>query len=340
MVTTVLSFLLLGASVYIYRKTNHNIVNKLCYPVIILFSIILYAAYFVSDHFTGQGIDDSVIYHVRYGLHGAGFSEYWKLITITIISLVLSFSFVLIITLRRTFKRNPVNYSCIAYSLFILSLFFNPAVSDIYELLSPKPNISNFDDHYKQPFIKQVGESKNLVVIYAESLERTYFDETIFPGLIQELRRLESQSTYFSNIKQVPRTHFTISGMVASQCGIPLFSSSHGNSMSGMDKYLPSATALGDLLRQEGYYLAYYGGADLNFAGKGKFLSTHGFNEIPGYLNNAVLCRELEQLDLKSGKDNIGDNLIRCYEKLISLGFVGQGELPLLNLWLEDLAKL
>lgn len=63
-------------------------------------------------------------------------------------------------------------------------------------------------------------------------------------------------------------------------------------------------------------------------------------DEIPGYLNNSLLCKELEQLSLKPGKENIPGNLNRCYEKLISLDIVGKEELPLLNLWLEDLNKL
>jgi phosphoglycerol transferase len=70
--------------------------------------------------------------------------------------------------------------------------------------------------------------------------------------------------------------------MVASQCGIPLFAAADGNSMAGMDVFLPSVTCLGDLLHDEGYNLIYYGGADLTFAGKGKFYSTHKFAHIFG----------------------------------------------------------
>ena len=39
---------------------------------------------------------------------------------------------------------------------------------------------------------------RNVVFIYAEGLERTYFDETLFPGLINKLRVLESKGTYFT----------------------------------------------------------------------------------------------------------------------------------------------
>jgi phosphoglycerol transferase len=42
------------------------------------------------------------------------------------------------------------------------------------------------------------------------------------------------------------------------------------------------AVAVTDLLALEGYQLSYRGGADLDFAGKGKMFKTHGFNEVLG----------------------------------------------------------
>ena len=63
-------------------------------------------------------------------------------------------------------------------------------------------------------------------------------------------------------------------------------------------------------------------------------------DEIPGYLNNSRICKELEQLSLKQGCYYIPENLNRCYEKLISLGFIGKEELALLNTWLDDLGKI
>ena len=37
-----------------------------------VFSIILLAAYGVATYFTGNGIDEATIYHLKYGLDGAG----------------------------------------------------------------------------------------------------------------------------------------------------------------------------------------------------------------------------------------------------------------------------
>lgn len=159
----------------------------------------------------------------------------------------------------------------------------NPAIHDLLALSSLRTSPEKFSDNYLKPDIEQTSRAKkNLIVIYAESLERTYFDTAIFPGIIKYLKNIESKSIDFSNIIQVPYTHNTIAGFVSSQCGIPLVATSHGNSMSGMDTFLQRAVYLGDLLHEQGYDLSFFGGADIRYAGKNKFFKTHNFHEFLG----------------------------------------------------------
>lgn len=141
----------------------------------------------------------------------------------------------------------------------------------------------NFSDFYLTP--KIVGKdklNKNLIYIYVESLERTYFDNEIFPGLLQELTRVKSFALDFTNIHQHPGTEWTISGMVASQCGLPLVSSSGRNAMSGMSDFYAGAVCLGDLLHNEGYFLSMMQGSSTKFSGIRKFYNTHKFDEVLG----------------------------------------------------------
>lgn len=60
-------------------------------------------------------------------------------------------------------------------------------------------------------------------------------------------------------------------------------------------------------------------------------------DEIPGYLYNKSLCEVLSDLDLKSGVEHIGDNLLTCYESLVKSGHTGSAEIDLLRLWLNDI---
>lgn len=60
-------------------------------------------------------------------------------------------------------------------------------------------------------------------------------------------------------------------------------------------------------------------------------------DEMEGYVNNKKIGTVLSKLSLKSGKDNIRENMCRCYESLISEGFFPKYELTLVKAWLEDL---
>jgi hypothetical protein len=63
-------------------------------------------------------------------------------------------------------------------------------------------------------------------------------------------------------------------------------------------------------------------------------------DEIPGYLNNRAITDGLASLDLRAGRAHLPENLRRCYGLLVRMNVVGEGELPLLDAWLSDLADL
>jgi hypothetical protein len=63
-------------------------------------------------------------------------------------------------------------------------------------------------------------------------------------------------------------------------------------------------------------------------------------DEVPGYLHNETIATSLAALNLSAGIQNIPDNMLRCYRKLIELGLIDASELQLLEAWLDDLAAL
>ena len=65
---------------------------------------------------------------------------------------------------------------------------------------------SDFYDYYTNPKITQIDEPKNLVFIYAESLEGTYLNDEKFPGLTVGLNKIKSKSIYFDNIETLYMT--------------------------------------------------------------------------------------------------------------------------------------
>ena len=60
-------------------------------------------------------------------------------------------------------------------------------------------------------------------------------------------------------------------------------------------------------------------------------------DEVPGYMRNKEIADVLSRLQLKSGETQIGDNLRRCYEALVTATVFPSAELELVELWLQDL---
>lgn len=153
-----------------------------------------------------------------------------------------------------------------------------------------------FDDTYGDPLINQLiqgakkdfkyhlGDKKNLVFIYAESLEANFFDNELIAEEPNALSDMKDSSIVFSNMMQTSYTGWTIAGMVASLCGLPLQMplASSSNNFNLSSDFMSNAECVSDLLKKEGYYLSFLGGANLNFAGKKAFLKTHGFDNIVG----------------------------------------------------------
>jgi len=340
-----LSLTLFASAVFLFRKTHYSAVWTTVFCILVLCSFVLYMFYGVSDYFTGDGITGATMYHVQYGLGGSGFSEYWQLIVVTGFALMLCCAFlywVLHGIVRNREERHGYTYAGVF--VMLVSVVLNPASVDLFAYAQPvqpvsaiesldaagdtqevvgeervlkKPRGYSFQELYRQPSIASVSENKNVVFLYVEQLEHTYSNPDIFPGLTPGLDSLTSRATYFTDIRQTDGSDFTIAGMVSGQCGVPLYSPSHGNSMSGMDQFLPSARCLGDLLHAKKYHLAYYGGADLDFAGKGKFYTSHRFDEVKG---SAELLPLLEDPTYKTSWGLYDDSLFDLsYNRFVEL---------------------
>lgn len=269
---------------------------KIFSAILIFLNLSSYYFYVIVDSFTGRGMDTSVLYFLRNGLVGAGFGEYSFFILLGIIYLLFSaiLSYLISFKFYSPYKKLKINAPYLSIIFLVLSLLITPflisSISqgvfstfvDDVEYSLDLDSESDFYDYYRVPTIEQRQEPKNFVIIYGESLENTYFNESLFPDLLPNLKELKKEGLYFKNIKQTPNSGHTIAGMVAQQCGLPLKTPSSELSMFGMDKFLPLATCFGDLLYSEGYGLHYYGGAKLSFGGKGKFYTTHGFSKVFG----------------------------------------------------------
>ena len=157
------------------------------------------------------------------------------------------------------------------------------------------------DRQYVEPVILDAPrDPPNLLLLYLESLERTYTDRERFGEAYAHLEALGEKALVFEGVRQVDNTGWTMAGMIASQCGTPLMPAGllHDSQFEPLGKVVPGVDCLGDLLADKGYALSYMGGASTRFAGKGVFYRDHGFDRVlgreeleprlekPGYMNS------------------------------------------------------
>lgn len=250
-------------------------------------SALLALFYIISDRLSGNGIDESVLYHLQVGLGGASISEFYIEIIGGVLCLLFIVAGVTLFYRRMTSRTTAGLAGVLSMGFAITGLSLNPAVADIYKLMGvyqmstqhASVSAENF------PAFRGVGGKlqKNIVYIYLEGLERTYLDQQLFPGLLPNIGKLEKQALSFTNLHQVYGAGWTIAGITASQCGMPLVAAGGANTMAGMDSFLPGAVCLGDILTRYGYDMSFMGGAELEFAGKGKFFETHSYESVRGY---------------------------------------------------------
>mgnify|MGYP003815340617 CR=1 FL=1 len=129
----------------------------------------------------------------------------------------------------------------------------------------------------------------NLITIYLESIENSFSDAQLFgEDLLAPVEDATRDWSSYRNLQQPATGGWTMAGIVATQCGLALKSDlmeagfDPNETGERLGDYLPGAVCLGDLLAQAGYTGTFLGGASSSFAGKDKYLHTHGYHSVLG----------------------------------------------------------
>lgn len=289
------SFFLFGINCLLLYRYWRSKISAFIVSLLLFVALFLTWLYFICNYFTGDGITESVVFHVLGGMGGVPIGAFGSLIISSILCLV--FILFLCIFIYRFISSSYRRFhwqSLFPVFLIIFSFPVNPAVSDIYQVFQPELVAMSFGGelgYSSRPegyvkldspqFDSRVGKP-NIIYLYLESFERTYLDKKRFPGLAPNMNRLKNKAIDFVNIRQAYATGWTIAGMVASQCGTPLMTPVGINRTEGLSGFLPDIVCMGDILKSQNYHLVYMGGADLRFSNKGFFYRDHGFDEIVG----------------------------------------------------------
>ncbi|UBH04687.1 hypothetical protein K8P10_000198 [Leucobacter sp. Psy1] len=132
------------------------------------------------------------------------------------------------------------------------------------------------------------GEPRNLILVYLESVEDAMADDGTFEeDMLAPLAAATTDWERIDALTQAPGGGWTMAGVVATQCGIPLRSATAATGSQILNRvgeepgrYLPGAVCLGDVLQEHGYRSIFLGGANATFAAKDRFLREHGYDEV------------------------------------------------------------
>lgn len=207
----------------------------------------------------------------------------------------------LFLLIQQCFQKCIPRYSSLFFSLlyFLLIAFFTLGFLVEYkncfeldnnmarladELKRKYGNIDFFKKLYVPPEKDRILHSekmpaRNIIVLYVESLERSYSNHALFhDNLLQALDTKNIPYQDLPRLVQVSGTGWSMAGIVASQCGIPLVIrlGQLQNTIGRMSSdFLPGATCLSDIFSLQHYKTVFLKNASLAFSEMDVFLRTH-----------------------------------------------------------------
>lgn len=277
----------------------------------------MYIGYsYLANEFSAVNIDQ-LLFHMNTNLDGTNWNDFRDIfirlgVTLGILVLLGIVLLILFIYLKKHPEKPQwtwrirtifaVRWSVVIISVVVCSVIIDAFwwKYDAYDYLANQ-NIEAevFDKYYVDP--KQVTltfpeKKKNLIFIYMESMEISAADEAVGGGksfnAIPELTDLAFANNDFNGSENavlngaIPLTGgtWTIAGIVSQTTGLPLkMSNSFSNTRGTIQKFMPGATNLGDILHDEGYKQVFMLGSDAKFGNRAQFFQEHGDFDVKDY---------------------------------------------------------
>lgn len=250
--------------------------------------IFVYILAFVFDTilliYLGKHFGFYVVTFIKTSIIGAPFSTFAKELTLLgcVILAILLFCVIFYQKISPKLSKN-IKFIPIFAIFFITAFFTNPLyinAKELYEIYNPP--VAKFKKAV-YPFVavpkpKQATKNKNIVYIYLESFDRDYLNSKIYPNLTPNLSALTNKID-FTNTTQVIDTEFTLKGLFGSHCALNYMF------VFGKDKdenFSKNIKCVNDILKEQGYYLYFMKGADLEYQDTRIFLKQRKYDEMKG----------------------------------------------------------
>ncbi|MCX7553265.1 LTA synthase family protein [Marinicella sp. S1101] len=256
--------------------------------------IILVEALIVD--FSGIGFGPEVITHLNWDAFVLGVKQY-KLPLLVFIMLTTAIN-VFILGMNKNSKA-ITRALLLLISIILIGLFFNQTIyGRLYEGYIEYNKLMNIRgvheseikklkfigiDHIKTSksnIVANTNKDKNLIVIYLESFSALFVGNPNYPDLTPKFDKMAKQHHLIS--PYISTAHYTMDGLISSHCGFIPNMLMGNNTLASGERYYYDIPCFTDVLSVAGYHQEFLGGAKKSFAGKGDFLSDHGYDKVWG----------------------------------------------------------
>jgi len=236
-------------------------------------------------HKFGKVTYEQIMFHLNVPLEAETRLIYSYLQNTVMIAVLLSL--ILFFIMRKVSPKK-----CAWTSLFLLCLsffwvYYKLGIGQITEEYHNRAAIGSFyEKHYVDSHkvkITAPEHKRNLVLIFAESLETAYAKEEYFDtNLIPEMQTLAENNLNFSDndgfggFYEIYGAQYTQASLIAQLCAVPLRLPVKFRRYHPQNGFLPGALCLTDILARDGYNQSFLSGMVKNYAGTDKFVETHG----------------------------------------------------------------
>lgn len=251
---------------------------------------------------------DEIIFHFKVPMEGTNIDMVWVymkeclwkiFLPTAVLSIVLIYPMVKNLKIVRNIntaerRRTVVIGLCVAVLMLGVSVFNVLKTSDILQYIKNQTDSSKFiENEYVAPESANIqfpDEKRNLIYIFLESMETTYYSKTdgglSEKDLIPEISKLAKENLNFSDTSKLGGaytlygTTWTVGAMSAQTLGIPLKLSIDQNALSEYSIFLGGSHGIGEVLEDNGYHNFLLIGSEAVFGGRKNLFEQHGNYEI------------------------------------------------------------
>ena len=286
------------------EKKSTSAILPVVFVIIVTLAVFIHAGLFwVMSVWNNLDVNE-IIFHITSPIQGTGNGIIRQYVIKGLLPAIIALisAIVTVLCLKKKKDRNTIfkigTYVSAAVIVLSIAVFWQKVGIGKY-IIEQTQDSKFIEENYVNPADVSItfpGQKRNLVYIFLESVETTYTDKAHGGGFdfdcIPELTELALENECFAGDTGklnggyvMPGTNFTMGGMFAQTCGLPLklgisdsFLDGNGswNNMDTQDSFFKDVTALGDILHQNGYNQEILMGSDSEFGGRKMYFEEHG----------------------------------------------------------------